>query len=1011
MTLDVFVRRPVIAAVLSLALLMAGLFAAFRIAVIQFPQVENASLVVRTQYPGASADVVQGFITDAVERVAMTVPGVDYVDSATTAGSSTVTAWLELNVNSSEALAELTSRLNQIRYELPDEALDPAVEVLRTDQANALFYLDVDSGGLSRAELTDYMSRNVSPILAAIDGVQRIGFEGGRDPAMRVWLDPARMAGVGIGADTVIAALRDNNVLAAIGRTESESQQINLLSNATLRTAADFEQLVVRNDGGALVRLRDIARVELGEDRGDDLVRKDQMPTIFLSVWTLPGANAIAVGDEVYDRLARINASLPQGMKINIAYDATVYMRKAIGEIVTTLVETIALVGVVVVLMMGSLRTALVPLVTIPISILGTIAVIHVMGFTLNLLTILAVVLCVGLVVDDAIVVVENVARHMREGKSRVQAALASSRELTAPIIAMTLTLAAVYAPIGFVSGLTGALFREFTFTLAVAVLISGLVALTLSPVMSARVNAERGHEAGGTRFVNHCFEVVRSGYARLLDSVLGWRNQALFVGLFIALLLVPFYLFSAKELAPVEDEGGIQVVISGPPDGRVQYTERYMREVIDLVSTMPGYDYSWQVLAPNGGFGGFEFVDYAERDFEVPALRDSMFGLLSQVGGLQLQPILAAALPTAGQYDVEMVVQSADSYEEMSQYTGALIGAAFQSGNFIFADTDLKIDQPQVRLNFDRDRLADLGMDVRQVSQQLAGLTSERDINRFNANGKSYRVIPMVENLARHDPRALLDLQLTTPTGELVPVRSLATLERVNSPQTLGKFNQQRAFRIVGGITGGTTTAAALTSLEEAAARILPDDYTIDYAGISRSLRKEGNSLTTVLGISLLVVYLLLAVQFNSFRSPLVVLLGSVPLALSGAMLFGFLGFTTLNIYAQIGLVTLVGLVAKNAILVTEFANQLQHQGLAKLEAIRTAAQVRLRPILMTTLATVVGHFPLVLVTGAGAEARNSIGIILVAGMLIGSLFTLFILPCLYLALGDELQPETGAA
>ncbi|MFZ9584619.1 MAG: efflux RND transporter permease subunit, partial [Pseudohongiellaceae bacterium] len=419
MGLHIFVKRPVIAVVLSLALLLAGLFAAFRIPVIQFPRVESASLVVRTAYPGASADVVQGFITDPVERVAMTVPGVDYVDSSTTAGSSTVTAWLELNVNSSEALAELTSRLNQIRFELPDEALDPAVEVLRTDQANALFYLDVDSGGLSRSELTDYMARNVQPLLAAIDGVQRIGFEGGRDPAMRVWLDPARLASVGIGADTVVEALRSNNVLAAIGRTQSASQQINLLSSATLQTVADFEQLVVRNEAGTLVRLRDVARIELGEDRGDDLVRKDQTPTIFLSVWTLPGANAIAVGDQVYDRLEKINAGLPQGMRVNIAYDATVYMRKAIGEIVTTLVETIALVGLVVVLMMGSLRTALVPLVTIPISILGTIAAIHMMGFTLNLLTILAVVLCVGLVVDDAIVVVENVARHLREGKSR----------------------------------------------------------------------------------------------------------------------------------------------------------------------------------------------------------------------------------------------------------------------------------------------------------------------------------------------------------------------------------------------------------------------------------------------------------------------------------------------------------------------------------------------------------------------------------------------------------------
>ena len=1003
--MDIFVKRPVVSIVLSLVLLLAGAFSAVSIPVLQFPKIESSNLLVTTVYPGASANVVQGFITDPIERVAMTVPGVDFVDSSTTAGLSTVTVWLNLNENSSEALAQLTSRLNQIQFELPADALDPSVSVQRSDQSAALFYLPVRSENGSRATLTDYMTRNVVPHLASIDGVQRIGLEGGRNPAMRIWLDPMRLAAVQIGADDVFNVLRANNVLAAVGRTQSEGQQINLTTNATLQSVDDFEQMVVRNEGGALVRLRDVARVELGEDRGDKLSRLDQETTVFLSVWSLPGANAIEIGDEVYKRLRKINATLPKDMKIEIGYDATVYMRNALKEIVTTLVETVVLVGLVVLLLMGSFRTALVPLVTIPISILGAIAVIFTLGFSLNLLTILAIVLSVGLVVDDAIVVVENVARHMREGKSRLKAALISSRELLAPIVAMTLTLAAVYAPIGFVSGLTGALFREFTFTLAIAVLMSGVVAVTLSPIMSAYVCADKGKESRGTQIVNGYFDRLRRAYGSAMEVVFLWRTQVLAVGIFLALLLLPLYLFSAKELAPTEDEGSIQIVIQAPPQARVDYTGDYMQDVVHVASTLPEFKDSWQVLTPSGGFAGLEFVDYAERDRTTHELRAQVFHLMSEVTGLSILPIMPAALPTAGQFDVEMVIQGPDSYEEMEGYAQRLIGAAYESGHFIFVDTDLKINQSQVRLNLNHDRIADLGLDVQRVSNQLATLISEQEVNRFNGTGKSYRVIPMVETFARHDPRALLDLQLKTPSGALVPVRTIASLERITSPQSLGKFNQQRAFRIHGGIHSGTTAESALAALEMAAQDILPANYAIDYAGVSRPLRKEGNTMFSVLAVSLGVVFLLLAIQFNSFRTPWVILLGSVPLALTAGMVCSFFDLTTINIYTQIGFITLVGLVAKNGILITEFANQLQLQGRTKYDAIKEAAEVRLRPVLMTTLATVIGHFPLVLVSGAGAQARNSIGVILVAGMIIGTIFTLFVLPCVYLLLGDNLK------
>ncbi|OUS29401.1 multidrug efflux protein [Gammaproteobacteria bacterium 45_16_T64] len=1002
--MELFVKRPVIAIVVSLILLLSGAFAVSKLAVLQFPKLESSSLVITTAYPGSSSEVVQGFITEPIERAAMTIPGVDYVDARTTAGFSTVTAWLELNENSTAALAELSARLAQIRYELPVGAEDPAIEVQRADRPAALFYLDVHGDAWTRAELTNYMERQVNPQLAAIKGVQRVGLEGGRDPAMRIWIDNRKLSALGLGANDVLSALRANNVIAAIGKTENQSQKVNLLTNGTLTSADDFRLLVVSNIDGVVIRLQDIARVEMGEDRGTITARFDQETTIYISIWPLPGANEIAIGDELYKRLASINGALPKGLSIEVGFDGTIYMRDALMEIFITLLETVALVGLVVLVLMGSVRTALVPLITIPISILGSVAAMLLMGFSLNLLTILAVVLSVGLVVDDAIVVVENVARHLREGKSRIDAALISSKELLSPIIAMTITLAAVYTPIGFVSGLTGALFQEFAFTLSVAVVISGVVAITLSPIMSAYVCADNGKETRVTLRLNAGFDRLQKRYGRLLIGSFQWQSQIIFVATFLSLLVVPFYLFSSKELAPIEDQGSINIIVESPPSASLAYTEDYMHDVIkEIEDNTPGLDMVWQIISSNGGFGGIEFVDYDERDFKVQDMLSPLYQRLSSLTGLKVFPVIFPSLPTAGQFDVEIVVQSPDDYTTMEGYAKKLIQAGYQSGQFMFVDTDLQVNLPQVRLEFMHDRIAELGLDVQTVSNQLASLLAELDVNRFNANGKAYRVIPLVENVSRDNPESILDLQIKTPAGELVPLRMMATLAKVTGPRAMGKFNQQRSFRIFGGVLPGTTNEQALSTLESAAKELLPANYTVDYAGVSRQLRNEGNSMMTVLLVSLVVVYLALAIQFNSFRLPLVVLLGSVPLALSGAMLFSFLSFTTINIYAQIGFVTLVGLIAKNGILITEFAHELQLKGVDKLTAIKQSAELRLRPVLMTTAATVLGHFPLVLVTGAGAEARNSIGIILVAGMAIGTLFTLFILPSVYMLLAKE--------
>lgn len=1004
---DVFIHRPVLSISICIMLILMGLKAASNLPVSQFPQIESSSLVISTPYVGAPADVVQGFVTDPIERAVSTVPGIDYIDSVTTAGFSVVTVWLNLNENSTSALAELSTRLDQIRFELPAGAEDPSVEVSRADRPNAGFYLDVVYEGISRAEATDYLSRRVTSILAAIPGVQRVGLPGGRLPAMRVWLKPDQMEAFNLSATEIEAALRSNNVIATMGRTENSTQRIDLLANTALQSVDDFRRLVIREKNGVQVRLGDIARIDLGEEEGTTDARINQRQTIFISAWPLPGANEIAIADRLYTVIDEINPTLPKGMSIRVGYDITTYMRDALREIFITLIETVLLVGIVVVAFMGSLRTALVPLVTIPISLLGAIAAMSFMGFSLNLLTVLAIVLSVGLVVDDAIVVVENVGRFMREGMSRTEAALKSSRQLLAPIVGMTLTLAVVYAPIGFLSGLTGVLFKEFAFTLAVAVLISGVVAITLSPIMSAYVCAEGGKEGRYTQWVNGRFLMLQNRYKKMLDATLDNNAQIGVVAIFFTLLILPFFVFSKQELAPTEDQGSISVITSGPPEASLDYTTRYMGDVVDAMASLPATADMWQIVLPSSSFGGQNFIEYNKRDVTVHDLRWQTFANLSGVTGVKSFPILSPALPTAGNFDIELVVQSTDSPEVALPFAEAMVAAAYASGVFMFADTDLRIDLPQAKFEIDREKVADLGMNLSDISRQVSFLLSGNYVNRFDFSGKAYRVIPMIDRQLRSDPEMLMDIKIRTATGDLIPLSAIASLTRTAAPRFLGKFEQKNSFRVFGGVIPGMTREQALTALETAAKDILPNHYTLDYAGESRQMRAEGNTLLGVLGIALIVVFFVLAVQFNSFRDPLIVIIGSVPLAFSGAMLFTFLDLTSINIYSQVGFITLAGLISKNAILIVEFANQMQALGLSKLDAIKQGAATRLRPVLMTTGATVLGHLPLVLVVGSGAEARNSIGIILVAGMLVGTLFTLFVLPSVYLWLSSDHHTE----
>ena len=1008
MPTDLFVRRPVLAIVMALSLVLIGIRVAMDIPVLQYPSFESASLVIETPYIGASAEVVQGFVTDPIERIAAAIPGVDFIESETRAGMSEVRVYLKLNQDSADALAELSTRLGQIRLELPAGAEDPAVEVQRADRPQAGWYLGVNlTDKVTRSEVSDYLRREVVPQLANIPGVRKVWLGGARLPAMRIWLDPDRMAMFNVSTQDVESALRSNNIISTIGQTENASQRIDLLANTSLKQAAEFERLVVHKAEGALIRLQDVARVALGEEEGRDLARMNQHPTVFMGIYPLPGANELDIADALYLKLDQINRTMPSGLQITIGEDVTTYMRAALREIFTTLAETVLLVGLVVVAMMGALRTALVPLVTIPISLLGAVAAMALMGFSLNLLTVLAIVLSVGLVVDDAIVMVENVARHMRAGMSRTQAALTSARQLVAPIIAMTLTLAMVYAPIGFLSGLTGVLFKEFAFTLAVAVLISGLVALTLSPVMSAWVAPERGRESAMTLRVNRLFGAASRRYRRLLDGLLAKQGPVLCAAVFFALLAVPFFLMSQQELAPTEDQGEINLAVTAPPEASLDYLAHSLEQVVAAMESLPDSGRMWQMAFNNRAFAGMEFAAFDEREHSTHELVPMAFSKLARIPGVTAFPMLPSALPSAGRFDMEFVVLSSDSAAEMLPYAETLMDRAQQTGLFLFVDTDLRIDLPQGRFLIDRERVADLGMDLAEVSRQLGALLSANYVNRFDLHGTAYRVIPMVERHGRPDPDAVLDLKLRTPDGALVPLSALARLEEAVAPRVLAKFQQKNAFRIRAGMIPGRTKEEGLAMMEALAAELLPARYAIDYAGESRQLRQEGNTLVGVLGISLAFVFMALAVQFNSFRDPLVVLLGSAPLALASALLFTYVDLTTINTYTQIGCITLVGLISKNAILIVEFARRMQAEGADKLAAIKAAAESRLRPVLMTAGATIMGHMPLVFVTGPGAEARNSIGIVLVAGMALGTLFTLFVLPSIYQLLAAQRRPQ----
>jgi len=1001
---DLFIRRPVIAAVVNLLILLAGGQAVRSLSVREYPKTDISVITVQTAYYGADAELVRGFITTPLEQAISGVEGIDYMDSESTLGTSTISVHLKLNFGPDAAISLIQSKVSEVRNQLPPASQIPVIKITSPDTDFAAMYLSFSSDELDRNQITDYLTRIVQPKLAAIVGVQEARIVGGRVFAMRIWLDNQRMAALNVNPTDVENILQTNNYLSAAGQTKGSMTAINLVANTNLQSVEDFKQLAIKQANGAIVRLKDIARVELGAENYDSEVRFQGRTATFVGINALPTANTLDVIKRVRDVLPEMAKQLPAGLKADVAYDSTEYITAAINDVMETLIETILIVTVVICLFMGSLRAVVIPVVVIPLSLIGAMFLLLVLGFTLNLLTILAIVLAVGLVVDDAIVVVENVQRNIEEGLPPFVAAIKSARELSSPIIAMTLTLAAVYAPIGVQGGLTGAFFREFAFTLAGAVVISGFVALTLSPMMSSKLLKKGAADRGLGGWINHRFESLRQTYLYVLRTLLRVKWVGLGAAIVLWGLLWPFWTSSSHELAPTEDQGILFGAMQSAPEATLDQIELFSKDVDEVYRSEAETENTFQITEiPGGGYAGLVTKPWHQRKRNMRQIQEEVANRLANIPGVQMVTLTPAALPGGDDWDVEFVMSGVAETLEMYDLSNQLVEAANQSGKFLFASSDLKYDQPQNRILFDRDKVASMGLNLQQVGGDISTLLSSGYVNYFDIAGRSYQVIPEIQRTQRLNPADLLKRYVTGPNGTAVQLGTFAALKAEVQPEKLNHMQQLNSVTINGVIRPPATVDAALKVLEEKAAQILPGGFTIDYKGGSRQLRREGNAFVGTMILSLIVIYLVLAAQFESFCDPFIILIGSVPLALVGALTFCYLGYSSVNIYSQVGLITLTGLVAKNGILIVEWANRLQKQGLDKFDAVLEAAGTRFRPILMTSVATIAGHFPLILVTGPGAAARNSVGWVLVSGMFIGTCFTLFVVPSFYLVLARD--------
>ena len=1008
---DLFIHRPVLASVVSLLILVLGLRAITVLELRQYPETENTVVTVTTSYPGANSELVKGFITNPLQQAMAEANGIDYLSSTSRQGSSVIEAHMRLNYDPNAAVAEIQAKVASQRNVLPAEAEDPVI-TSQTGESTALMYIALYSDSLSAAQLSDYILRVIQPKIQAVPGVGKAKVLGNKTFAMRIWLDPERMAALGVSASEVNEVLRANNYLSGVGGTKGNYVKIDLRATTDAANEEEFRQLVVSNRNGTLIRLKDIADTELGSEDYDAVNWYKGKMAIFMGIEQAPGANPLTVAKSVKTLLKEIERDLPDAMQVLLPYDASQFIEDSIHEVFDTLIEAVTIVLIVIFLSLGSFRAALVPAVTVPLSLIGGTFLMLAMGFSINLLTMLAMVLAIGLVVDDAIVVVENIHRHIEEGQPRMQAALLGARELGLPVIAMTTTLIAVYAPIGFMGGLVGTLFTEFAFSLAGAVLVSGVVALTLSPMMSSRFLKDGGQPGRFELAVEHFFTGLAAHYQRLLHKVLAYPAA---IAMFAGLVLVSIYfmfMLSNKELAPTEDQSILFAIATGPQTATLHYNEAYSRELLKQFESIPEYKESFLIMGFGGDtstvFSGFKMPSTFERKRSQQDVIPELQAKVGQIAGFQTAVIPRPSLPgSGGGLPLQFVMITDADYTSLDQVADQLLDKAMQSGKFAFLVKDVSFNRPQTTLVIDRDRAADLGISMQEIGRNMATLLGGQYVNRFSLQGRSYKVIPQVDDAARMDVSKLDNYYLPTASGGQVPLSSLVKLEQSVEPGKRTQFQQLNSLTINGMMIPSVGLGDAMAYLEQTAEEVFPRGFSFDYTGSSRQYAQQGSALILTFFMALLIIYLVLAAQFESWRDPLIILI-SVPLSIASALAFMMLGFATVNIYTQVGLITLIGLVAKNGILIVEFANQLQIKDqLDKFKAVEQAATIRLRPILMTTVAMIVAMVPLLMASGPGAASRFDIGLVIATGLGIGTLFTLFVVPAFYLLLARDHQHQ----
>jgi len=1012
---DIFIRRPVLATVVSLMILLVGAQAGLKLQIRQYPELSQTTITITTAYPGANADLIKGFITTPLEQAVASAEGIDTLVSNSQQNVSTITLNLRLNANQDRAVADVLSKINQVKGQLPRDANDPVV-VKQTGQGTALMYLSFSSKVLNASQITDYLTRVVQPKLQTLEGVANAQILGGQTFAMRIWLDPDRMAALGVTPLDIRNALAVNNFTTAAGQIKGDYVETSINALTSLDSAQAFGQLVVATRGDALIRLRDVSKIELGPESVLSSSVFDGLKAVFVAIYATPTANPLSVITGVRKAMPDIQAQLPVGLSSDIAYDATEFIRASIWEVAKTLIEAALIVVIVIFLFLGNFRSTLIPIVTIPLSLIGVMAALLAMGYSINLLTLLALVLAIGLVVDDAIVVVENIYRHIEEGMTPFAAALKGAREIAGPVVAMTITLAAVYAPIGFVSGLTGALFREFAFTLAGAVVVSGIIALTLSPMMCSLLL--KPHEPGkGGRFVaflDRLFGRLQKRFEERLHRTLNFRGMTLVILAGVIALTGVLYASTPKELAPEEDQGFLLSIVKTPQSANLDYTERATMMLNNAVFTIPETAHVFMINGFQGvhqAFVGVKLADWANRARSQKQVLQALQPRLADIAGAQAIAFSPPALPgSTGGAPLQFIMRTTGDYKQLAAVAERVRVEAAKSGLFIFTDTDLKFDTPQIEFRVDADKANRLGVRMQDVGVSLATLLGGNYVNRFNLYGRSYQVIPQAPREYRLTPDWLLRYQVRSANGELVPFSGFAALSGTVQPNALTSFQQLNSATLSGVPFPGRTLGEVIDFLKDKATEIFPEGYSYDFQGESRQYVQEGNTLAITFIFALIVIYLVLAAQFESFRDPFIILV-ALPTSMFGALLplniLGTLvppgviaasGSATISIYTQIGLVTLIGLIAKHGILMVEFANKLQESGhYSRREAIERAAGVRLRPILMTTAAMVVGMLPLIIAEGAGARSRVAIGMVIAAGMSIGTLFTMFVTPVVY--------------